>query len=64
MSRSLVDRMDILSRSRDTNTYWGHFWVELGHSMGPSFDELTLAQVARMEFTAVERILSRALYHM
>ncbi|CAG9947035.1 unnamed protein product [Clonostachys rosea f. rosea IK726] len=61
MSRPLQDRNDIQERTRDTDPYWGHFWAELGHVMGPAFDSLTIAQVAHMEFSAVERILSRAL---
>lgn len=28
--------------------------------MGPQFDDMTLAQAAHMEFSAVERILMRA----
>ncbi|VUC20469.1 unnamed protein product [Clonostachys rosea] len=63
MSRPLQDRSDIQDRSRDTDPYWGHFWAELGHVMGPTFDSLTISQVAHMEFSAVERILSRALAH-
>uniref|UniRef100_A0A8H7K220 RRM domain-containing protein n=1 Tax=Bionectria ochroleuca TaxID=29856 RepID=A0A8H7K220_BIOOC len=61
MSRPLQDRNDIQERTRDTDPYWGHFWAELGHVMGPAFDSLTIAQVAHMEFSAVERVLSRAL---
>lgn len=40
--------------------YWGYFWAEVGYILGPQFDDMTLAQAAHMEFSAVERILTRA----
>jgi hypothetical protein len=47
-----------------TDTHWGFFWVELNYPIGPLFDEMTLAQAANMEFSALERILARALPSM
>lgn len=41
--------------------YWGYFWAELGYVFGHGFDQMTLSQAAQAEFTAVERILARAL---
>lgn len=44
-----------------TDPYWGFFWVELNYPVGPQFDDMTLAQAANVEFSAMERILARAL---
>ena len=41
--------------------YWGYLWAEMAHPIGPDFDNMTLAKVANVEFTAVEAILARAL---
>lgn len=41
--------------------YWGYFWDEVAYVQGPEFDNLTLAQCAHAELSAVEKILSRAL---
>ncbi|KAM4061229.1 RNA recognition, RNP-1 [Hirsutella rhossiliensis] len=56
-------RTDLQEKGQQTDMHWGYFWAELGHSFGPQFDQMTLAQVAHAEFSAVERILSRALPH-
>lgn len=41
--------------------HWGFFWVEIGYTMGPHFDQMTLAEAGERELAAVERILGRAL---
>ena len=56
-------RRELQEKGEQTDMHWGYFWAELGHSFGPQFDQMTLAQVAHAEFSAVERILSRALPH-
>ncbi len=63
MSRPFRERHDQQEKSRDTDMYWGYFWAELGYELfiGPQFDYMTLAQAANAEFSAVERILARAL---
>lgn len=61
MSRPLKERSDLQEKGDDTDLYWGYFWAEVGYSMGPQFDSMTLAQAAHIEFSAIERILSRAL---
>lgn len=65
MSRPIQGRHDLEEKARDTNMHWGYFWAEVGHEhfMGPAFDAMTLAQAATAEFSAIERILSRALPH-
>ncbi|KAF7563884.1 hypothetical protein G7046_g266 [Stylonectria norvegica] len=55
------ERTELLEKSHDTNMYWGYYWVDVNLAMGPEFDDMTLAQVAHAEFSAVERILARAL---
>lgn len=59
-SRPFKDRTEIQNRIDQTDAYWGYFWCELGYTMGPQFDSMTLAQAAHAEFSAVERILARA----
>lgn len=63
MTRPVRERNDLQDKAGDTDMHWGYFWVELGyeHWMGPGFDAMTLAHAANAEFSAVERILSRAL---
>ncbi|RDA90263.1 hypothetical protein CP533_4616 [Ophiocordyceps camponoti-saundersi (nom. inval.)] len=61
VSRPHAVRTQLQELGQQTDPYWGYFWAELGHGFGPQFDQLTLAQVAVAEFSAVERILSRAL---
>ncbi|KAG5940257.1 hypothetical protein E4U53_007623 [Claviceps sorghi] len=48
-------------KSTDTDMYWGYFWAEVNYSFGPAFDHMTLSQAAHAEFSAIERILVRAL---
>ncbi|PFH62916.1 hypothetical protein XA68_11235 [Ophiocordyceps unilateralis] len=63
VSRPHAARTELQEKGQQTDLYWGYFWAELGHGFGPHFDYMTLAQVAVAEFSAVERILSRALPH-
>ncbi|KAL7816584.1 hypothetical protein V8C26DRAFT_82223 [Trichoderma gracile] len=55
------ERADLQERAEQTDMYWGYFWAEVGYGLGPQFDDMSLAQAAHMEFSAVERILTRAL---
>ncbi|UNI22415.1 hypothetical protein JDV02_008306 [Purpureocillium takamizusanense] len=63
LTRPHAIRRELQEKGEQTDMYWGYFWAELGHSFGPQFDKMTLADVAHAEFSAVERILSRALPH-
>ncbi|KAM6480209.1 hypothetical protein HDV62DRAFT_125166 [Trichoderma sp. SZMC 28011] len=56
----LRERTGLQERAEQTDMYWGYFWAEVGYILGPQFDDMTLAQAAHMEFSAVERILTRA----
>lgn len=46
-----------------TSDYWGYFWHEVGYYGVPQFDKLTLHMAATMEWSAIDRILRRALAH-
>ncbi|KAH7309090.1 hypothetical protein B0I35DRAFT_360210 [Stachybotrys elegans] len=59
MGRPLSKRTVVQEKGEATDMYWGYFWAEVGYSMGPQFDTMTLAQAAYAELTAVERILGR-----
>ncbi|PHH61153.1 hypothetical protein CDD81_721 [Ophiocordyceps australis] len=61
LCRPHAARTELQEKGEQTDMTWGYFWAELGHSFGPQFDQMTLAKVAHIEFSAVERILSRAL---
>ncbi|KAG5982072.1 hypothetical protein E4U55_002307 [Claviceps digitariae] len=61
VTRQHSERTDLQEKSFETDMYWGFFWPELGYSFGPDFDRMTLAQAADAEFSAIERILARAL---
>ncbi|ODA78939.1 hypothetical protein RJ55_04529 [Drechmeria coniospora] len=61
LSRAHGSRVELQEKGEQTDMYWGYFWAELGHTFGPEFDHMTLNKVAHAEFSAVERILSRAL---
>ncbi|KAG6028453.1 hypothetical protein E4U41_000670 [Claviceps citrina] len=61
LTRQHSERTILQEKSMETDMYWGYFWAELGYSFGPVFDHMTLSQAAEAEFSAVERILARAL---
>ncbi|CAM1501608.1 Fc.00g035920.m01.CDS01 [Cosmosporella sp. VM-42] len=61
MARSHQERGDFEEQSKDTDMYWGYFWIEAHYTQGPQFDHMTLSQADAKEITAIERILSRAL---
>lgn len=60
LSFPLRERVELQQRAEQTDMYWGYFWSEVGYVMGPQFDELPLAEAAKLEFAAIERILNRA----
>ncbi|KFA55724.1 hypothetical protein S40293_08342 [Stachybotrys chartarum IBT 40293] len=59
LARPLKERSEIQEKTEKTDMYWGYFWAEVGYTMGPQFDKMTLAQAAHAELSAVERILGR-----
>jgi hypothetical protein len=56
LARPLKERSKIQEKTEKTDMYWGYFWAEVGYTMGPQFDKMTLAHA---ELSAVERILGR-----
>ena len=62
-TRPLSERTDLEDRARGHDDRWGYYWAELGYTMGPHFDQTTLAEAAEKELSAIERILARALPH-
>ncbi|KAF9872211.1 hypothetical protein CkaCkLH20_10303 [Colletotrichum karsti] len=44
-----------------TDLYFGYFWRELNHPVGPAFDSMTLSQLAMHEYQTMESIIRRAL---
>lgn len=61
MALPVDQRNEIQEKARCTSMYWGYFWHELGYNQGPDFDTMALADAARIELSAIERILARAL---
>ncbi|KAI1362647.1 hypothetical protein F5Y08DRAFT_329983 [Xylaria arbuscula] len=41
--------------------YWGFFWTEVNFPVGPVWDNMSLAECGRLEWQAIERILTRAI---
>ncbi|KAJ4310910.1 hypothetical protein N0V84_010731 [Fusarium piperis] len=61
--RPISERTAIQETLKETDEHWGYFFQEVGYSQGPGFDFMTLKQCALMEFSAIERLLTRALGH-
>ncbi|KAI8683309.1 hypothetical protein NCS56_00455200 [Fusarium sp. Ph1] len=59
--RPISERTAIQETLKETDEYWGYFFQEVGYTQGPEFDIMTLKQCAFMEFSAIERLLTRAL---
>lgn len=61
LARPHASRTELQEKGQQADMYWDYFWAELEHSFRRQFDQMMLAQVAHAEFSAVERILARAL---
>ncbi|KAF3760054.1 hypothetical protein M406DRAFT_270108 [Cryphonectria parasitica EP155] len=62
VAQSLPNVQSELQRQgRQTSLYWGYLWKEVSHPYGPGFDNMTLAEMAHREFSALSNILRRAL---
>ncbi|KAK8067832.1 hypothetical protein PG996_006944, partial [Apiospora saccharicola] len=68
-SRHAMDDLDVARKvtirkmQGYTSDYWGYFWNEVGYHCVPQFDKVTLKMAAKMEWTAIDNILRRALAH-
>lgn len=58
---SIQAKAELAKLASDTDGYWGYFWREVGYSIGPEFDRLSLAEAANKEWAAMDHILRRAL---
>ncbi len=56
-----AERELIQERAQGSDMSWGHFWNELKFPRGPAFDNLSLAEVAKLEATALKAVFGRAL---
>ncbi|KAI1417185.1 hypothetical protein F5Y13DRAFT_185255 [Hypoxylon sp. FL1857] len=64
----IVDRLSVRRQAElqkqqaATSDYWGFFWKEIIYPpVGPAFDNLTLDDLAGLEWAAIDRCLRRAL---
>ncbi|KAK7946463.1 uncharacterized protein PG986_010784 [Apiospora aurea] len=62
-SHELSVKMELSNMQACTSGYWGYFWHEVGYHTMKNFDKLTLHEAAKMELSAVDRILRRAVAH-
>ncbi|EFQ29481.1 uncharacterized protein GLRG_04625 [Colletotrichum graminicola M1.001] len=60
-TQSFQDKVQTRAVGNETDAYFGFFWRELNHPAGPSFDEMTLSQLAMREYQTLESIIRRAL---
>ncbi|KAF4987588.1 hypothetical protein FDECE_15378 [Fusarium decemcellulare] len=59
--RPIHERIALQETLKGTDDYWGYFFREVNYIQGPQFDTMTLGHCSRAEFTALERIITRAL---
>ncbi|KAI1178844.1 hypothetical protein F4777DRAFT_593519 [Nemania sp. FL0916] len=60
-SLTIDKRMALHNKMRNRDTYWGFYWLETGLPIGKDFDKMTLAECARIELLAMERVITRAI---
>jgi hypothetical protein len=41
--------------------YWGFYWAEANFPVGKVWDDMSLAECSRLEWQAIERIITRAI---
>lgn len=52
-------KMHLTRLGERTDSYFGYFWREVNYPLGPAFDQMTLHQAAKREWTAMDQILRR-----
>lgn len=52
-------KMHLTHLTERTDSYFGYFWREVNYPLGPAFDQMTLHQAAKREWTAMDQILRR-----
>ncbi|KAK9777296.1 hypothetical protein SCAR479_06025 [Seiridium cardinale] len=55
------ERQRLANLHSTTDQYFGYFWREVNYPQGPIFDNMTLREAAVREWTAMERVIRRAL---
>lgn len=56
----ISQRMPLQDTMQNRDGYWGFFWVEANFPVGRDWDNMSLAECSRIEWQAIERILTRA----
>ncbi|GAP89936.2 putative RNA RNP-1 [Rosellinia necatrix] len=60
-SLDISNRMTLQGRMEGVDGYWGFFWAEANFPTGRAWDDMTLAECSRIEWQAIERIVTRAI---
>ncbi|KAI0805459.1 hypothetical protein GGR55DRAFT_697991 [Xylaria sp. FL0064] len=59
-SLEVHQRMPLQGMMEGLDGYWGYFWAEANFTVGPTWDNLSLAECSKLEWQAIERIMKRA----
>ncbi|KAI8951539.1 hypothetical protein F4801DRAFT_601121 [Xylaria longipes] len=60
-SLDISQRMPLQGMMQGLDGYWGFFWAEVNFPVGRDWDNLSLAACSRLEWQAIERIITRAI---
>ncbi|KAI1299688.1 hypothetical protein F5Y03DRAFT_408646 [Xylaria venustula] len=60
-SLDLYQRMALQGMMKNLNGYWGYFWAEANLPTHSNWDKMSLADCSRLEWQAIERIITRAI---
>ncbi|TGJ83331.1 hypothetical protein E0Z10_g5413 [Xylaria hypoxylon] len=60
-SLDIHQRMPLQGMMEGLDGYWGFFWAEANFPIGPAWDNMSLAECSRLEWQAIERIITRAI---
>ncbi|KAI1495808.1 hypothetical protein F5X99DRAFT_402332 [Biscogniauxia marginata] len=60
-SLNIGQKIAFQNRADSTDRYFGYLWAEIDFPVGPTFDNMTLAEINQRELQAIDRILRRAI---
>ncbi|KAJ8117002.1 hypothetical protein ONZ43_g4307 [Nemania bipapillata] len=60
-SLEISQRMPLCNMMEHIDGYWGFFWAEANFPVGRVWDNMSLAECSRLEWRAIERIITRAI---
>ncbi|KAI0403589.1 hypothetical protein F4802DRAFT_598983 [Xylaria palmicola] len=60
-SLGISQSIPLQSTMENLDGYWGFFWAEANFPVGAEWDNMSLAACSRLEWQAIERILTRAI---